>query len=152
MGLIVIIIIITPIFSLFDRKVDINSLVSDYMVKYDNKSIQNTKKTNGEYNPDTINIFKENLKNEIEKNIYDNLKKNYKITRLEIIEDQKSPQFLKVVSIKLKTVLNENKIEVVSKITIKSSDINKKYFWDKDVASSLQMKFDINPSSIKFIK
>jgi stage III sporulation protein AF len=153
MGLIVIIIIITPIFNLFDRKTDINKLVSDYMVKYDTKSIQDTKKSNVVgYNADTISVFKENLKNEIEKSIYDNLNKKYKVIEMEINEDQKSPQFLEVIYIELKTILNENKIEVVSKITINSNDTDKNYFWDKDVANNLKNKFNIESSAIKFIK
>jgi stage III sporulation protein AF len=152
MGLIVIIIIITPVFNIFDRKTDINRLVSDYMVKYDTKSNQNKEKINGDYNTETISVFKQNLIKEIEKNIYDNLKKKYKVTNIEIVEDQKSSQYLEVVYIELKTLLNENKIEVVSKITLKSDDTNKNYYWDKDVATNLKNKFNINPSAIKFIK
>jgi stage III sporulation protein AF len=152
MGLIVIIIIITPIFNLFDRNIDITNLVSAYMIKYDNKSIQNNKEINEKYNSETVSVFKVNLKKEIEKNIYDNLKKKYIVTNLEIIEDEKSSQYLEVVYIELKAVLDENKIEVVSKINIKSNDTDKNIFWDKAVANSLKDKFNINQSAIKFIK
>jgi stage III sporulation protein AF len=152
MGLIVIIIIITPIFNLFDSKTDINKLINDYTARYDTKSTQNVKKTNDVLNVDTINVFKDNLKKEIEKSIYDNLKKKYKVTEIEIIEEQKSSQFLDVVYIELKKITNENEIEIVSKINIRNNNTNKNIFWDEAVANSLENKFNIKASAIKFIK
>jgi stage III sporulation protein AF len=152
MGLIVIIIIITPIFNLFNSKTDINKLINDYTVKYDTKSTQNIKETNEQLNNETINVFKDNLKKEIELSIYDNLKKKYKVNKMEIIEDQKSSQFLEVVYIELKKVINENKIEIVSKINLKNDNTDNNYFWDEAVYNCLKNKFNIKASAIKFIK
>ena len=82
----------------------------------------------------------------------DNLKKKYNITRIEIIEDQKSSQFLELIYVELKKETNRNKIEIVSKITINNNDTIEKYIWDKDVVNILKEKFNIKPEAIKFIK
>lgn len=152
MGLIVIIIIITPIFNLFNGKADINRLVSEYMIKYDNKSIPNDKNTNDIINSNTISVFKEKLKAEIEKYISDNIKNKYKISKLEVIEDQKADNFLEVFNIELKAQPNNNLIKAVSKITIQAEKNKNTYFWDKEVADGLKNKFDIKASAIKFVK
>lgn len=152
MGMIIIIIIITPIFNLFDRGNNIEAVINQYINKYD--TINNIKDTNvkSNYNPEIIKTFKDNLKSKIEKSIYDDCNKKYVVTVINVVENQNAANFLDIAFLELKTVDNKNEIKAVSKITLKEKINSEDYFWDKEVVNVLKNKFNIKSTAIKFVK
>lgn len=152
LGLIIIIIIIGPIFNLFNNNNDIEAKINQYINKYDNIGAAKEQSKNNYISSDTINIFKENLKTKIEESIYTEANKKYKVTQIYLFEDENKANFLDVNSITLKDVTNTSNVKNVSKVVLNKKDDTEDYFWDKEVANILINKFGINSSVIKFVR
>jgi stage III sporulation protein AF len=152
-GLIVIVIIINPLFSLFSKNADIEASINQYMDKY-NVGSSSKQNKNNYINSDTILIFKENLKSKIEKSIYDGCSKQYKVTQLVLNEDQSKEDFLNIKFIELKLEMNSANVEAISKVVVSKQSTTEpyKYFWDKEAANILDNEFAIKTSNIKFVR
>jgi stage III sporulation protein AF len=152
-GLIIIVIIINPIFSLFNKNADIEASISQYMDKY-NVASSTLQNTNNYISSDTLQIFKENLKSKIEKSIYDGCGKSYIVANININDDQNSKEFLNITYLELKVEMSSTNVKTIPKIVISKQVHTKpdKYFWDREAANILNSEFAIKTSNIKFVR
>lgn len=151
-GLIVIIIILTPIFKIFYSGTSIENYVSSYITKYEKSESSDNFIKNDDFNNQTIRVFKENLKSSIEEVIHNDTHKQYRVSELQIVEDSNSLDFTSVKNIELEKVDNGNKVEAVAKIIIGNKHVEAADTWDNEVAKVLENKFNIKSSMIKFVK
>lgn len=151
-GLIIIIIIITPIISLFNKGIDIDAKINDYTKQYNDLNSSKTIEKKNYISSDTIKLFKDNLKEKIEGMILSESGKKYNIIDLKLNEDENSKSFLHIKSIVLKDFSNNNSIKKVAKIDLNNKVDNTNYFWDKEVAYVLTDKFNIDTTVIRFVR
>lgn len=152
-GLIVIVTILTPVFKLFDKNENIETYINQYADKI---SSQEYVDVNGDaqkkFENETVKVFKENLKKQIEQEIHSQTGKKYIVSKLEIDEEPNSMNFTDVKHIELKDE-SKSTIKPVEKIVISNSakprNEEKK---DENVINLLKNKFNIDASSIRFVK
>lgn len=154
-GLIVIITILTPIFKIFDRRSDIET----YILNYQNEMNTNTLLSNKDdiqkkVRMQTEQVFKEKLKESMEKDIYEATKKRYNITNIVVDESNNEDiyGFVKIKYIELQLEEDSSTIKSVDKVVIGQNNKNEYKFKDDEVIMLLQKKYNINSSSIKFVK
>ncbi|SKA81958.1 stage III sporulation protein AF [Caloramator quimbayensis] len=154
-GLIVIVTILSPVFKIFDRKNDIETYILSYQNEY-NTVFTNSNQIDVQRKVklQTEQIFKEKLKESIEKEIYNSTKKRYSITDIALDKGNSDDiySFANIKQIKLKILEDNSSIKSVDKVVI--GEGNQKYdeYRDDEVVKILQTKYDINPSIIKFEK
>lgn len=153
-GLIVIITILSPIFKFFDRKSEIETYILNYendlnvaTLNLNKKDIQNKMKLQ------TEQIFKEKLKESIEKDLYDSTKKRYKVIKIDVEEGIGDSIYafgnIKYIELKLD---DDSLIKTVDKVVIDQNYKNQDEIKDKEVIIVLQKKYNIEPSYIKIVK
>lgn len=153
-GLIVIITILSPIFKFFDRKSEIETYILNYendlnvaALNLNKKDIQNKMKLQ------TEQIFKEKLKESIEKDLYDSTKKRYKVIKIDVEEGIGDSIYafgnIKYIELKLD---DDSLIKTVDKVVIDQNYKNQDEIKDKEVIIVLQKKYNIEPSYIKIVK
>lgn len=152
LGLIVIIIIITPVFKLFDRNTNIETTINQYINKYDNINTSTQKSQKNYFDPDTIKIFKENLRLQVEEAINTESSIKFNVVQVNVVEDQTSANFLDIKSIQLREEKTSTNVKNVSKIIINDKNEIKDYFWNQKVANILKNKFNVEASAIKFMR
>lgn len=154
MGLIVIVMIMSPIFKLFSRNTDASAVIASYSeVLNENSSKPDADSINNSINQKTIDTFKQNLKESIQKQLLDDSGKTYTVAGIDLNEDPKSSKYLSIKSISIKLMPENTSIKPVEKVVIgsnSSTDIPAEK--DKKVIEILKTKYDIDPSSVKFIK
>lgn len=151
LGLIIIIIIITPVFNVLSKNVNIEAKVSSYIKEFDADSSVGKQNTNNYINKDTIKVFKENLKSRIEEAISAKCEKSYKVEELLIVEDQSASDFLDVKAITLRGSYDTGSIKKVAKVNL-GNNSEEEYYWDKEAANVLGNEFNIKNSVIKFVR
>lgn len=152
MGLIVIIMILSPVFKIFNGESNIQESISTYAAQMDDyKSGVDSSNVQNQVNKKTIETFKENLKKTIEDSIYNETGKKYAVNRLEIIEDTNNKDFSNVKDIELKRIYGGSDIKPVDTVVISENKTEYEPA-DKKVINLLKNKFNINSSSVKFVK
>ncbi|EYE89741.1 hypothetical protein Q428_01465 [Fervidicella metallireducens AeB] len=152
-GLIVIIIILTPVFKLFDRNVSIETYVSKYMedLQQNSTDFENIDLRN-KVEKQRMDVFKSNLVKEIEKEIFYSTGKRYEISSINVNEDKDSYEYTKITSIELKQREDTEKVKRVEKIVISQQQDEQEAQKDERVVKLLREKFNVNPETIKFLK
>jgi stage III sporulation protein AF len=153
-GLIVIVTILSPVFKLFDKNIDAATVISDYTESFNKTSSEiDRNKIQSNVKKQTIDVFKSNLKKSIEKEIYNELGKKYSVSEICIIEDSLSLNFGDIKNITLKKESEDKVVKPVEKIVIGNSKTEDKQApRDTKVIEVLKNKYNIDPSSVKFIK
>jgi stage III sporulation protein AF len=153
-GLIVIVTILSPVFKLFDKNIDAATVISDYTESFNKTSSEiDRNKIQSNVKKQTIDVFKSNLKKSIEKEIYNELEKKYLVSEICIIEDSLSLNFGDIKNITLKRESEDKVVKPVEKIVIGNSKTEDKQApRDTKVIEVLKNKYNIDPSSVKFIK
>ncbi|QCX32703.1 stage III sporulation protein AF [Caloramator sp. E03] len=154
-GLIVIITILTPIFKIFDRRSDIETYILNYQNEMDTDAlISNKGDIQKKVRMQTEQVFKEKLKESIEKDIYDATKKRYNVTNIVIDESNNKDiyGFVNIKYIELQLEEDNSTIKSVDKVVIGQNSRNEYKFKDEEVIILLEKKYNINSSSIKFVK
>lgn len=152
-GIIVVITILTPVFKLLDRRVDVQEAISQFTQDFDKKLYEiDEKGIEKSVNSQTIEVFKEKLKTNLESEIYKSTGERYKVLKLEIVEDTDSVNFASIKSLELKKSYGEGSVKPVDNITIGDSEAVEKEYRDERVASFLRENFNVDPSKIKFKK
>lgn len=154
-GLIVIVTILSPIFKIFDRKNDIETYILSYENQY-NSAFTNSNQVDiqKKVKLQTEQIFKEKLKESIEKEIYNSTKKRYSVTDIALDKENSDDiySFANIKQIKLKILEDNSSVKSVDKVVIGEENQNNNEYRDDEVVKILQTKYDINPSIIKFEK
>lgn len=152
-GLIVIIIILTPVFKLFDRNVSMETYVSKYMEDLEKKDtdFQNIE-LKSKVEKQRMDVFKSNLIKAIEKEIFYSTGKRYEINSINVNEDNDSYEYTKITSIELKQKEDDGKVKRVEKIVISQHQGEQEAQKDERVVNLLREKFNVNPETIKFLK
>lgn len=153
-GLIVVITIITPVLKLFDRGIDVEEAISNYIVEFQDKESNIDKnQIEQETNKKTVEAFKEKLKGAIEQSIYNKTGEKYNIMDITIVEDIDSYNFSEVKNIKIKKSPVEGNIKAVDKVIISKGNVTEEEApKDKKVLEILKNEFNINTDAVKFIK
>lgn len=153
-GLIVMITIITPVFKLFDRGIDVEGKIENYITTFqEKKSNIDRNKIEQDVNKKTVEAYKEKLKGAIEQSIYNKTGKKYTVTDIAIVEDTFSYNFSEVKNIKIMKSPVEGSIKTVDRVTIgKGNAANDEAPIDKDVLKVLKNEFNINSDAVKFVK
>lgn len=144
----------SPIFKFFDRKSEIETYILNYendlnvaTLNLNKKDIQNKMKLQ------TEQIFKEKLKESIEKDLYDSTKKRYKVIKIDVEEGIGDSIYafgnIKYIELKLD---DDSLIKTVDKVVIDQNYKNQDEIKDKEVIIVLQKKYNIEPSYIKIVK
>ena len=153
-GLIVVIIIITPVFKLFDKGIDVEGKIENYITTFqERESNIDKKQIEQDVNKKTVETYKEKLKGAIEQSIYNQTGKKCTVADITIVEDTGSYNFSEVKNIKIMKSPVEGSIKTVDKVTIgKESAANDEAPIDKDVLKVLINEFNINSEAVKFVK
>lgn len=153
-GLIVMITIITPIFKLFDRSIDVEETISNYITEFEDKqSSIDRNKIEEEINKKTVSTYKEKLKDTIEQSIYNKTGEKYTIIDVDIVEDTGSYNFSEVKNIKITRNFVEGSVKPVDRVVIgKENTKNDEAPIDKNVLRVLKDEFNINSDVVKFVK
>ena len=150
-GLLVIVTILNPVFKLFAGNASIETYITQYTDAIDtNSSLTNTKEAQSDIEEKTREVFKENLKKEIESKIKNSTGENYTVVSIDVELDSKSSNYGTISSIELKK--SNNAIEPVSKITIGKGSNDEKSPGDDKVKKLLLDEFNIKSSNVKFVK
>lgn len=150
-GFIIIIVILNPILLLVNHQQDVSSSISNYMNSFNVKgnsyaSVSNT------YSKDTLQLYKDNLKSNIELQIERDCNEKYKVTKLVINEQQSSIDFLSVKAITLSPILSTFQIKKIKKVNVGKQLAADDEFYDKAAAKVLEQKYNINKLVIKFVR
>lgn len=153
-GLIVMITIITPVFKLFDRGIDVEETISDYITQFEDKeSSMDRKKIEEEMNKKTVETYKEKLKSTIQQSIYNKTGEKYTVTDVDIVEDTGSYNFSEVKNITIMKSPVEGSVRTVDRVVIgKENTKEDKAPIDKNVLKVLKDEFNINSDAVKFVK
>lgn len=153
-GLIVMITIITPVFKLFDRKIDVEETISNYITEFqDKESNIDRNKIEQEMNKKTVETYKEKLKGAIEQSVYNKTGEKYTIMDITIVEDRDSYNFSEVKSITIMKSPEKGSVKIVDKIIIGKENTKKNEApIDKSVLKVLKDEFNINSDAVKFVK
>lgn len=153
-GLIVMITIITPVFKLFDRSIDVEETISNYITEFEDKeSSVDRNKIEEEMNKKTVSTYKEKLKGTIEQSIYNKTGEKYTIMEVDIVEDTGSYNFSEVKNIKLMKSSVEGSVKTVDRVVIgKENTKEDEAPIDKNVLKVLKDEFNINSDAVKFVK
>lgn len=153
-GLIVMITIITPVFKLFDRGLDIEGTIGNYITTFQDKEASMDKKQiEKEMNKKTVEAYKEKFRVAIEETIYNKTGEKYRIIDIAIVEDTGSYNFSEVKNIKLMKSSKEGTIKAVDKVIIGRMDAaNNEAPVNKVVLEVLRSDFNIHSDAVKFVK
>lgn len=153
-GLIVIITIITPVFKLFDKGIDVEGKIGNYITAFQEKETNiNRNEIEEDVNKKTIEAYKEKLKEAIEQSIYNETGKKYSVIDITIIEDTQSYNFSEVKNIKIMKSPDEGRVKSVDKVVIgKKNTANEEAPIDKNVLEVLVNGFNIDSDAVKFVK
>lgn len=150
LGLIVILIIMKPVFTLFDHSNDVEGEINQYIERIDGINAAKEKTNSNVIDAETLKVFKENLEKKIIDTIWNGCKNKYEIVKMEIIEDPKNQEYLSISSIVLKSLSQSKTINLVTKVSIENTEDKENYFWDKAAGKILEKDFNIKTSDIKF--
>lgn len=153
-GLIVVIVIITPVFKLFDRSIDVEGKIENYITTFQEKESKIDKnQILQDVNKKTVEAYKEKLMAAIEQSIFNETGKKYTVESITIVEDTVSYNFTEVKGIKIMKSPVEGSIKTVDKVTIGKGDTaNDEAPIDKEVLKVLNNEFNINSEAVKFVK
>lgn len=153
-GLIVMITIITPVFKLFDKGIDVEGKIENYITTFQEKESNIDKnQIEQDVNKKTIEAYKEKLNGAIEQSIYNETGKKCTVIDITIVEDTGSYNFSEVKNIKIMKSPIERSIKTVDKVAIgKGNEANDEAPIDKDVLKVLMNEFNINSDAVKFVK
>lgn len=153
-GLIVMITIITPVFKLFDRSMNVEETIGNYITTFqDRESNIDRERIEEDVNKKTVETYKEKLKEAIEQTIYNKTGEKYSVAEIEIVEDTSSYNFSEVKNIKIMKNSDDGSIKVVDKVVIgKERDANDEAPIDKNVLEVLKNEFNIHSEAVKFVK
>lgn len=153
-GLIVMITIITPVFKLFDKGMDIEGTIGSYIATFqDREASIDKKQIEEDVNKKTVEAYKEKLKGAIEQTIYNKIGDKYSVVELVIVEDTVSYNFSEVKDIKIMKSLDEGSIKTVDKVIIgKEVSANDEAPIDNNVLEVLKSEFNIHSDAVKFVK
>jgi stage III sporulation protein AF len=153
-GLIVVITIITPVFKLFEKGIDVEGKIENYITTFQEKESNIDKnQIEQDVNKKTIEAYKEKLNEAIEQSIYNETGKKCTVIDITIVEDTGSYNFSEVKNIKIMKSPIEGSIKTVDKVTIgKENKANDEAPIDKDVLKVLMNEFNINSDAVKFVK
>ncbi|MCX7885200.1 MAG: stage III sporulation protein AF [Caloramator sp.] len=153
-GLIVIITILIPVFKIFDKKNNIETYILNYENQYNTFAVNSNQiDVQKKVRMQTEHIFKEKLKESIEKDIFESTKKKYCITN--VILDKSNDDiygFTNIKFIELKPQEDNSTIKSVDKVVIGERNENEDKYRDDKIVRLLEKKYNINPSYIKFLK
>lgn len=151
-GLLVIVTILNPVFKLFAGNESIETYITQYSDAFDtNSSYTNTKETQSSVEEKTREVFKENLKKEIESKIKNQTGENYTVVSIDVELDSTSSSYGTISSIELKK-LKDSTIEPINKISIGKRESLEKGIEDDKVKKLLLNEFNIKSSNVKFVK
>ncbi|MDF2675407.1 MAG: spoIIIAF [Clostridiales bacterium] len=153
-GLIVMITIITPVFKLFDRGIDVEEKIGNYITAFQEKEANiNRNQIEQDVNKKTIEAYKEKLKGAIEQSIYNETGEKCTVIDITIIEDTQSYNFSEVKSIKIMKSPAEGRVKSVDKVIIgKENTADEEAPTDKNVLEVLVNGFNIDSDAVKFVK
>jgi stage III sporulation protein AF len=153
-GLIVVITIITPVFKLFEKGIDVEGKIENYITTFQEKESNIDKnQIEQDVNKKTIEAYKEKLKGAIEQSIYNETSKKCTVMDITIVEDTGNYNFSEVKNIKIMKSPAEGSIKTVDKVTIgKENAANDEVPIDKDVLKVLMNEFNISSDAVKFVK
>lgn len=152
-GIIVIINILVPVFKLFDRRFSLEESISTYEKKYESYfENKNSIDMQSKMQEATINEYKNNLKQNIEKDILKNTGKKVLVVRLEVNEKFGADDFGKIKYIEVKKE-QSSEIQPVEKIIIGSNNSNTVHVnKDKEILNYISKTYGISEENIAFVK
>lgn len=151
-GLLVIVTILNPVFKLFAKNASIETYITQYSNAFDTESSPaDTEDAENNIEEKTREVFKENLKKEIESRIKSQTGEDYSAVSVDVELDSKSSSYGTIKSIVLKKTKN-NTIEPVNKISIGKGISSEKSYEDDNIKKLLLKEFNIKSSNIKFVK
>ncbi len=153
-GLIVMITIITPIFKLSDRSMNIEETIGSYIATYQDREANiDREKIERDLNKKTVEAYKEKLKGAVEQMIYNKTGKSFSVVEIAIEEDTSSYNFSEVKKIKIMQDSEEGNVKVVDKVVIGGENPKEDEApIDKNVLEVLKNEFNIHSDAVKFVK
>lgn len=152
-GLLIMVIVISPILKLLNSEVDLSekvSLYSESISSYENVDVAKAQK---DFKEKTKHTFIESLKESMSKQIKSETGKNYEITNIILKEGESDFEFSEIISIEIKSSNKKDNIVSVSKVKIGKEEKEKKkeVALDSDVLKVLEKDFNLKIHQIKFI-
>lgn len=151
-GLLVIVTILNPVFKLFAKNASIETYITQYSSAFDTESSPaSTEDAQNNIEEKTREVFKENLKKEIESRIKNETGEDYSAVSIDVELDSKSSSYGTIKSIALKKT-KDNTIEPVNKISVGKGISSDKSYADDNIKRLLLKEFNIKSSNVKFVK
>ncbi|MCX7951170.1 MAG: stage III sporulation protein AF [Clostridiales bacterium] len=153
MGLIIIVVIITPIFKLFDKQNSIEGAISEYERKYEEvyKGNINSKELEKTIQRKTINEFEKKLKENIENDVLKNTGKKIAVNKLDVNTKLGSEDFGAIMYIEIKVTSNSD-IQPVEKVVIGGQTNSKSNYKDNEILEFVSKNYKVNEKNIVFVK
>lgn len=152
-GLIVVITILVPVFKLIDKRVDVQATILQYTDDFNKKQYEIDKSNlQKSINEQTMEVYKEKLRKQIEQEVYRETGKKYTVIKLEVVEDTNSINYAEIKALEFKVSQDESSVKPVDKVVIGGQQTEEKEFKDVKVINFLKEKFNIDPSLVKFKK
>lgn len=153
MGLIIIVVIITPIFKLFDKQNSIEGAISEYERKYEEvyKGNINSKELEKTIQQKTINEFEKKLKENIENDVLKNTGKKIAVNKLDVNTKLGSEDFGAIMYIEIKVTSNSD-IQPVEKVVIGGQTNSKSNYKDNEILEFVSKNYKVNEKNIVFVK
>lgn len=152
-GLIVIVVIITPIFKLFDKQNSIEAAISEYEKKYEEvyKGNMNSQELEKTIQQNTIDEFLKKLEENIENEVMQNTGKKIAVNKLNVNTKLGSKDFGTITYIEIKVLSNSN-IQPVEKVVIGGQATNRSSFKDNEILNFMSKNYKVNEKNIVFVK
>lgn len=153
-GLIVMIVIITPVIKLFDRGLNVEETIGSYITAYNDREANIDKeKIEEDINKKTVEAYKEKLKEAVEHSIYNKTGKKFAVVEISIEEDAGSYNFSEVKKIKIMKSPEDGSVKVVDKVVIgRKNSTEDEAPIDRNVLEVLKNEFNIHSDAVKFVK
>lgn len=153
MGLIIIVVIITPIFKLFDKQNSIEGAISEYERKYEEvyKGNINSKELEKTIQQKTINEFEKKLKENIENDVLKNTGKKIAVNKLDVNTKLGSEDFGAIMYIEIKVTSNSD-IQPVEKVVIGGQTNSKSNYKDNEILEFVSKNYKVKEKNIVFVK
>lgn len=152
-GLLIMVIVISPIIKLFNSDANLSEQIDFYsnsISSYENVDVAKAQK---DFKEKTKQTFIEGLKESMEKQIKNETGKNYEITNIVLKESKSDFEFGEISSVEIKSSNKNNKVVSVSKVQIGNENKEKKkeVILDNDVLKVLEKDFNLKTDQIKFV-
>lgn len=152
-GLIVIVTILSPVFKLFDRNASIETYINQYSSTYNSTAKKvDSKKYQEDFQKQTIQAFKENLKTSIEEKVKKDTGKSFSVVKMNVVEDVNALNFAEITYLEMKKSSDPGQVKPVDKVVIGSKPQEGEGIKDQAVISVLSKEFNISPEKVKLVK